>query len=227
MRNTATRLEAAGARRSNGVMDNIAPFDLNTAIAALREGMLVVVPTDTVYGLAARASDEAAIAKLYALKRRPARQAISLLVADADMAKRYALFDARARALADRYWPGPLTMIMRARPDASHCSAVMAGGTSIGLRVPDHTITRALITGLGEALAVPSANLSGQPAPLNTDELDPNILTGAACVIEGGPCAFGHASTLVDLSTDTLKILREGVLLQADVLNTIKGITGP
>ncbi len=190
------------------------PLDhtLSDTIDVLRDGELIIVPTETVYGLAADASNAAAIKRLYALKERPHSQPFSLLVADLCMAMRYGVFDDRARALADAFWPGPLTLVVPLKADAPLCPLVLAGGKTVGLRVPDHESTRALISQFGGALAAPSANRAGAPAPTKAKDIAPDIRAGAAICLDDGPCQRGIASTLVDVSNDDIKILRQGGL---------------
>lgn len=191
------------------------------AIAALKGGALVIVPTKTVYGLAADVNNPAAIAKLYALKQRPANQPISLLVADLTMAKIYGELDKRAEVLAKAFWPGAMTLIVPAKENAPLCTAVLAGGNTIGLRVPAHDNTRALIARYGRALAVPSANRAGENAPLSPREITPDILAGAALCLDDGACASGIASTLIDASGDDIRILRRGDLDLATIMQAL------
>jgi L-threonylcarbamoyladenylate synthase len=191
---------------------------LPDAMTALRDGELIIVPTETVYGLAADASNAAAIKRLYALKERPLSQPFSLLVADLCMAMRYGVFDDRARALAKAFWPGPLTLIVALKTDAHLCPMVLAGGKTVGLRVPDHQNTGALITQFDGALAAPSANRAGASAPTQARDIAPDIRAGAATCLDDGPCQRGIASTLVDISGDDIKILRQGGLAKDAII---------
>ena len=133
------------------------------------------------------------------------------------MAERYGDFDARGRALAEAFWPGPLTLIVKVKADAPLCPLVLGGGTSIGLRVPDNPITRTLITQMDTALAVPSANIAGAPVPTRVEDIAPEILCQADVCLDDGPCQRGRASTLVDISTAPLRILRTGDVTKADI----------
>ncbi|MDQ7018397.1 MAG: L-threonylcarbamoyladenylate synthase [Robiginitomaculum sp.] len=190
------------------------------ALIALRNGGVIIVPTETVYGLAADASNAIAIKRLYALKERPHNQPFSLLVADLCMARRYGKFDERAQNLAEAFWPGPLTLIVPLKADAPLCPLVLAGGKTVGLRVPDHESTRALISQFGGALAAPSANRAGAPAPTKAKDIAPDIRAGAAICLDDGPCQRGIASTLVDVSNDDIKILRQGDLARDAIMKT-------
>ncbi|PHS28433.1 MAG: threonylcarbamoyl-AMP synthase [Robiginitomaculum sp.] len=203
------------------------PDQQDRASAALLRGALVIVPTETVYGLAANVHHEDALKRLYAVKNRPLNQPISLLVADILMAERYGDFDGRARALAAAFWPGPLTLIVPVKADAPLCSLVLGAGTSIGLRVPDNRITRTLITQVDTALATPSANVAGAPAPTRVEDIASDLLCKAALCLDDGPCQRGKASTLVDASKAQLRILRTGDLSEADIRTAIGKATKP
>ncbi|PHS28953.1 MAG: threonylcarbamoyl-AMP synthase [Robiginitomaculum sp.] len=212
------------ASRSNAPVMAIHQSLANTlpdAMTALRDGELIIVPTETVYGLAADASNAAAIERLYALKQRPLSQPFSLLVADLSMAMRYGIFDDRARALAKAFWPGPFTLIVPLKTDAPLCPVVQASGKTVGLRVPDHQNTRALIAQFDGALAAPSANRTGAPAPTKGKDIAPFIRAGAAICLDDGPCQHGIASTLVDISGDNLKILRQGSLTRDNIMEAL------
>jgi L-threonylcarbamoyladenylate synthase len=203
------------------------PDQQDGASAALLRGALVIVPTETVYGLAANANHEDALKRLYAVKNRPLNQPISLLVADLTMAERYGDFDSRARALAAAFWPGPLTLIVRMKAYAPLCPLVLGGGTSIGLRMPDNLTARTLITQVDTALATPSANVAGAPAPTRVKDIAPEIRCKVALCLNDGPCQRGRASTLVDVSETQLRILRTGDLSETDIRAAIGKATKP
>jgi len=131
---------------------------------------------------------------------------------------RYGVFDDRTRALADAFWPGPLTLIVPLQAGAPLCPMVLAGGQTVGLRVPDHQNTRALISQFGGALAAPSANRAGAPAPTQAKDIAPDIRAGAAICLDDGPCQRGIASTLVDVSGDDITILRQGGLARDTIM---------
>ncbi len=191
------------ARRTSG--------DLDAALAALHAGALVIVPTETVYGLAADAARDAAVRALYTLKRRPAQQPLSLLVADREMAARYGKLDERARALAAHFWPGPLTLVMPRRADAPLSRAVNAKDSSIALRVPAQVQTLALLRRFGRALAAPSANRTGAAAPARAEEIAPQIRAGAALCL-GGEAGTGQSSTLLKIEDNGVRLLRRGAI---------------
>ena len=192
---------------------------IKAAQEALAGGKLVIVPTQTVFGLAADAHSGAAVARLYALKQRPAQQPVSLLVAGEVMAARYGILGERAKALAAHFWPGPLTLVVPLRPGAPLCAAVSGGGQSIGLRVPEHEQTRALIARFGRALATSSANRTGAPAPTSLAALSPEIVHGAALRLCGEQGRAG-ASTVVAIAPERITILRAGAL-SADKMEAV------
>jgi L-threonylcarbamoyladenylate synthase len=175
----------------------------------LAAGEVIAFPTDTVYGLAALASDQRAIRKVYELKGRPLHQPLVLMIADPDLAQSWAEVDERARAYMRRWWPGPLTLILPARPGLR---PPLVGGRprTIGIRVPDHPPATALLRAVGEALATTSANLSGQP-PART-ALEAAWLRGVAAVLDAGPTPGGVPSTVLDLSGEVPQIRREGAI---------------
>ena len=187
------------------------------ALAALREGEPVAVPTDTVYGLAADAADADAVHRLFELKGRPAERRIAVLVADQSSAESLVLLTPQARRLAQCYWPGPLTLVADRAPGApSH----LGGDATIGVRVPDDEVVRAIAASHGP-LAVTSANLHGAPTPstaAGVAELFPTL----SLAIDAGPRP-GASSTVVDVTGTTPVVLREGPISLDAVLAAAQG----
>jgi L-threonylcarbamoyladenylate synthase len=182
------------------------------AAAVLAAGGLVLLPTDTLPGLHARADAPAAAARIDVLKGRDAGKPLLLLCADTDAALALTAADAAARAYAARCWPGPFTLILPAGPAAPQ--AALRGGTTVGLRVPSPAGLRALIAAAGGALLSTSANASGEPAPRSLDEVPAALLAAVDLVADldwGG--VHGAASALVDLSDGPPRLLRPGPLL--------------
>ena len=205
---------------------------LGRAAALLRAGELVAVPTETVYGLAGNGLDERAVQAIYEVKGRPEQKPLSLMVPDsASMALYCEEAPAQARALAARFWPGPLTLVLRAK--ARVPAIVRAGGETVGLRCPDHPLTLALLREAGLPFAAPSANPSGAPSPKTAAEVLGYFDGKIAAVVDGGPCGLGRESTLLDMSRRPFRVLRQGALSEeaiADALvegMTVLGITGP
>ena len=202
-----------------------------TAGEIIRKGGLVAVPTETVYGLAANGMDADAVEKLYEVKGRPAIKPLSLMVSSAEDLTRYASsVPAAAQILAERFWPGPLTLVLPAKEEIP--SIVRAGGNTIGLRCPDHPLTLLALREAGVPFAAPSANPSGEPSPKTAEEVLAYFQGKIDAVIDGGPCTLGKESTILDLSCVPYRVLRMGALPSeaisgalVDAMNII-GITG-
>ena len=194
------------------------PEGLSRAAALLREGQLVALPTETVYGLAARADSEAAVAAIYRAKGRPSFNPLIVHLADVEAARRLALFDSRAEALAAQFWPGPLTLVLPLKQDSGIVPAVTAGLPTVALRVPAHPLTRALLAELDLPLAAPSANRSMGVSPTTPAHVAASLGDGVAAILDGGACNRGLESTIVALREgDGWSLLREGPLTCADI----------
>jgi len=187
------------------------------AAALLREGRLVAVPTETVYGLAARADSEDAVAAIYRAKGRPDFNPLIVHVASLEQARRMARLDERAEKLAERYWPGPLTLVLPAR-GAGIAPAVTAGLPTIALRMPDHPVMRRLLRKLDLPLAAPSANRSGGVSPTSAEHVAGSLGRAVDAVLDGGPCARGLESTIIALRKDgTWQLLRPGPIPEREI----------
>lgn len=181
------------------------------AVELLRAGGIVAVPTDTVYGIAADLALPDAIERLFAAKRRPPEKAVAVLLADAAQAEAIGVVGPAGRALAERFWPGGLTLVLPVRPGARLPRVLAAGTPTIGVRVPDHPAPRALAAALGP-LPTTSANLSGQPDARDAAEIADRLGDALALVIDGGPVRGGPASTVVDCTVDRPVVLRAGAI---------------
>ena len=190
------------------------PTGIAAAAAILRGGGLVAVPTETVYGLAARADDGAAVAGIYAAKGRPSFNPLIVHVADVDQAEALAILPPLARALAQRFWPGPLTLVLPRRADAPVASLVTAGLDTIALRCPAHPVMQALVRSVGP-LAAPSANASGRISPTRARHVLDSLAD--VPVIDAGPCAAGVESTIIAVETDGWRLLRPGAVAIEDL----------
>jgi L-threonylcarbamoyladenylate synthase len=191
----------------------VLPADSKDAIAQaarlLTAGGLVVFPTDTVYGIGAHAFDRGAIKRLYAAKMRPRDKAIPVLLASAaDLSLVARRVPSLARRLAEAFWPGALTIVLPRHPALP--AALTGGGDSVAIRVPDHPAARALIEALAAPLAGTSANLSGQPSPITAEEAAAQLGGRVELILDGGPCAGGVPSTVLDLTCDPPCVLRAG-----------------
>jgi L-threonylcarbamoyladenylate synthase len=174
--------------------------------ALIRGGGIVGIATETVYGLAADAGDAAAVARIYAAKGRPNFNPLIVHVLDLGAAEALAVVDDEARALAARFWPGPLTLVLPLRPGAPIAALVTAGLDTVAIRVPAHRAMRALIAASGRPLAAPSANRSNGLSPTRAAHVAASLGEAVPLVIDDGPCAAGVESTIVQGGT----ILRPG-----------------
>ena len=182
----------------------------------LRGAGLVAVPTETVYGLAARADSDEAVAAIYQAKGRPSFNPLIVHVASLEQAEALALFDERARLLARHFWPGPLTMVLPLREGAGIAPAVTAGLPTVALRMPAHPTMRAVLAETGLPLAAPSANRSGGVSPTEARHVAQSLGAAAGLVLDGGACAQGLESTIVALRGDgTWQLLRPGPVEEA------------
>ena len=192
------------------------------AIEALEAGNLIHLPTETVYGLGARADDPAAVVKVFEAKGRPRFNPLIVHVGSIDLARRIGVFDDRAEALAAKFWPGPLTLVLPVRDTDAACDLARAGLDSVALRMPDHPVALDILRGVDFGVVAPSANRSGRPSP--TTQADAFDETGAfvAASPDGGDCTVGVESTVVSLLKDA-RYLRAGAVTRAD----IEAVIGP
>jgi L-threonylcarbamoyladenylate synthase len=179
------------------------------AARTLAEGRLVVLPTDTVYGLACRADDEAAVRRLFAVKRRSQEKALPLLLPEAGALTEVAAeVSAAARKLAEVFWPGPLTLVVRKAPLIP--ALVTGGRDTVGVRVPDLPLTQAILASCDFPVAVTSANLADQSPATAVAELPEALRQRVALIVDAGRCPGQRASTVLDVSVAPPVVLREG-----------------
>ncbi len=193
------------------------------AAAALRRGELVILPTETVYGLAADAANPLAVARIYEAKGRPSFNPLIAHVATLDAAERMARLEGPALKLAEAFWPGPLTLVAPIGDAAAVCDLARAGLDTVAIRVPAHAIARAVIAAFGGTVAAPSANRSGRPSPTTFQHAIEE--TGAACAaaLDGGACAVGVESTVVSVLDGSVRLLRPGGVTR----EAIEALVGP
>ncbi|GIX39863.1 MAG: threonylcarbamoyl-AMP synthase [Silanimonas sp.] len=198
------------------------PPPLDDALAALRRGEPIGLPTETVYGLAADAHNPAAVRRIYELKGRPSDHPLIVHVADALAASRWAGdWPEAAEALAEAFWPGPLTLIL---PRAANVPDEVTGGQdTVGLRVPAHPVAQALLRAFEGGVAAPSANRFGHISPTTAQHVRDEFGDAVPVVLDGGECEIGLESTIVDLSGETPRILRPGKISRPE----IEAIIGP
>jgi len=188
---------------------------IEAAAAVLRRGGIVVYPTETLYALGARADDAAALRRLARAKLRPEGKPLPLLAGDRDQVLRVARLEGGALRAADRFWPGPLTLVLPAAPELD--AAVTAGSGTVGIRIPGSAVARALALRAGFALVSTSANPAGGPPPARVADLHPHLLAQVDHVLDGGPAPGGPASTVVRIEGSIVHVLREGAIPSAAV----------
>jgi L-threonylcarbamoyladenylate synthase len=181
------------------------------AIEALRAGLIIALPTDTVYGIAVALDTPGGIERLFEAKGRPPDKGIMLLLADAAQAPAIGQWPASAAALAEAFWPGGLTLVVPQRADVPLPAVLTGGASTIGLRVPNHAAPRALATAVGP-LPTTSANVSGLPEARTAEEIVEQLGDAVAVVIDGGDADGGPPSTVVDCTSDRPAILRSGAI---------------
>ena len=183
--------------------------NMDEAAAILRDGGLVGIPTETVYGLGANGLNEEAVAHIFEAKGRPQDNPLILHIPDASWLERYCKdIPLTAYKLADAYWPGPMTMILRRKdivPDA-----VTAGLDTVGMRCPAHPLCRAIIDAAGVPVAAPSGNTSGRPSPTTAQHMLEDMDGKIDAIVDGGPCSVGVESTIIDLTDTPARLLRPG-----------------
>jgi len=198
------------------------PDEIARAAAALRAGGLVIAPTETVYGVAADAANPLAVAALYAAKGRPSFNPLIAHVPDLAAARVLARFDRAAERLAQRFWPGPLTLVLPVAGDGSVCDLARAGLDTVAVRVPAHPIMQGLLAAFGHSIVAPSANRSGRPSPTTFADAVEETGAQASAALDGGPCEIGLESTVVSL-LDQPRLLRPGAVTR----DAIEAVIGP
>lgn len=204
--------------------DAVTADAVRRAAEALRAGDLVILPTETVYGLAADAANARAVARVYEAKGRPSFNPLIAHVADLGAADAVAALDDRALTLARACWPGPLTIVAPVRDAAAVCDLARAGLDTVAVRVPGHPLARALLAAFGGPLVAPSANRSGRPSPTTFADAMEETGPATAAALDGGPCRVGLESTVVALLPgQPARLLRPGAVTRA----RIEALIGP
>ncbi|MCX5308082.1 L-threonylcarbamoyladenylate synthase [Streptomyces sp. NBC_00160] len=190
--------------------------DIEKAVGVLRAGGLVALPTETVYGLGADAEDPAAVARIFRVKGRPPSHPLIVHIADAaELDDWVQEVPPAARLLAERFWPGPLTLVLRRGPRVP--LEATGGLETVAVRVPDHPVALALLTAFGGGVTAPSANRFGSVSPTTADHVRTELGEGVDFVLDGGPCEVGVESTIVDTTGDVPAILRPGGVAREDL----------
>jgi L-threonylcarbamoyladenylate synthase len=201
------------------------PKDLDKAAEILRAGGLAAFPTETVYGLGADATNETAVARIFEAKGRPLFNPLISHVADVEAAFVLGDFGVTAKAVAEKFWPGPLTIVVKRAPECPIAWLTSAGMDSIAIRVPAHPLARDLLARTDRPIAAPSANRSGRISPTRAEHVASELGDRLEMILDGGPCAVGLESTVVDLSGPPPILLRPGAITR-EMLSDIVGPIG-
>ena len=186
------------------------------AVEVLRNGGLVGLPTETVYGLAADARNPAAVARIFAAKQRPVDHPLIVHLGDAAQLQTWARdIPADAWQLAEAFWPGPMTLILKRAPHV--LDAVTGGLDTVALRIPDHSLALAVLADFGSGVAAPSANRYGRVSPTSAAHVQEELGDAVDLILDGGPCRVGIESTIIDLSRGDVRVLRPGAISASDV----------
>jgi len=196
---------------------------IDEAVRLLSQGALVAFPTETVYGLGADATDDRAVARIFATKGRPRFNPLITHYAEPAAAEREVVFTPLAQRLAERFWPGPLTLVLPRRSESRVSLLCSAGLDSLGVRVPRHPLALELLRRFGRPLAGPSANPSGRLSPTTAEAVREGLGAAVALVLDGGPCRVGLESTVLDLTAAQPALLRPGAVTRA----ALEEIAGP
>lgn len=187
-------------------------MNLEEAIKVIKQGGIVIYPTDTAFGIGCRVDDEKAVERLFNLRKRPPQQATPVLFDSIERVREYVLpFERDVEMLMEKYWPGALTIVLPCIKSKVP-SMVRGGGATLGVRVPDHPVVWELVKGAGVPILGPSANFHGEQTPYTFSALDKELLKLADYYLEGQTKGFGMASTVVDASTKPWKIIRQGAV---------------
>lgn len=192
--------------------------EVKNAIDILKDGGIVIFPTDTAFGIGCRIDSEKSIERLFRIRKRPGSQAVPVLVSSLEMANDYVeeIPNEVQEKLVKKYWPGALTIVFSCKTEKVP-SLVRGGGMTLGIRIPDHETTLLIIKGVGVPILGPSANFSGEPTPFSIEDLNPELIEQVDFVVHG-QTKLKEASTVIDCSTKPWKILRQGAVVVRDEL---------
>ncbi len=196
---------------------------ISQAVAALHDGLLVAFPTETVYGLGGDATRDQSVAAIFAAKNRPHFNPLIIHFPDADAAESHVVFDHRSRLLAQKFWPGPLTLVLKRKSTSPVSLLAAAGLDTLAVRVPAASLARTLLQRSNCPIAAPSANPSGRISPTTAAHVATCLGEKVALILDGGPCAIGLESSVVDVSGETPVLLRPGSILASEIAT----LTGP
>ncbi len=196
--------------------------DFEQVCALLLKGGIAAIPTETVYGLAADSSREDAVAQIYAAKGRPNFNPLIVHVASIERAKTLVYWNERADKLAQKFWPGPLTMVLESRPENNIAANVSAGLSTLAVRMPAHPVMRDILESTGLNLAAPSANRSGQLSPTTAKHVTRSFAPHSPYILDRGQCSNGIESTIVAVRPDGWRVLRPGTITEVDIVDILE-----
>lgn len=198
----------------------MASGEVTRAVETLRRGGLVALPTETVYGLGADAENELAVRRIFAVKGRPSTHPLIVHLARREAMTQWATnITLAAESLARTFWPGPLTLVLKRTGKAS--DAITGGQDTVALRVPNHPLALAVLDAFGGGIAAPSANRFGHVSPTTAEHVRADLGSEVDLVLDGGPCEVGLESTIVDVSGETVRVLRPGAISRDDVARIV------
>jgi L-threonylcarbamoyladenylate synthase len=192
---------------------------INQAVKKILDGEIIFIPTDTVYGIAANPYNNKAIKKIFSIKKRSLNNSLVLLCSNYKMAKKYAIFNKIANNLIKNFWPGPLTLILKKTAHSKISKKWLSKNNSIGIRVPDHNVTKKIIDKCKFPIFCTSANISGKKSCRNIKDVVKNFKNEKITIINGGKTKFKKESTIIDVTENKIKILRKGYLNKKNLVN--------
>ena len=199
----------------------IRQIQIDQAVECLKNGGLVAIPTETVYGLAADASNETAVRKIFKAKGRPADHPLIVHIAELKDLSQWARdIPDYALKLAEQYWPGPMTLILKKQTHV--LDSVTGGQDTVGIRIPNHTVAQQLLKAFGGGLAAPSANRFGYISPTSAEHVRQDLGDRVDIILDGGNCGIGIESTIIDCSGDAPRILRPGMISEKDIVELLR-----
>ena len=192
---------------------------IKEAVKKILEGEIIFIPTDTVYGIAASPYNNKAIKKIFSIKKRSMSNSLVLLCSNYKMAKKYAIFNKIANNLKKKFWPGPLTLILKKKSGLKISKKWLSKNNSIGIRIPDHDVPKKIINKCNFPIFCTSANISGKKSCRDIKDVVKNFKNEKITIIDGGKTKFRKESTIIDVTENKIKILRKGYLNKKNLVN--------
>lgn len=200
--------------------ENINENELDNCIEVLRNGGIVIFPTETVYGIGTNAYCEKSVEKIYEIKERPEEKPLSILVSNVNEISKYAIINnSMEEQIIKNFMPGPITIILEKRPEVFNY--ITSGKNTIGIRIPDNKIILKILEALKLPIVAPSANISGHPSGIELNEILPDFENKVDICIDGGKSELSESSTIVQVVDNEIKVLRQGKILKQDIENIL------